>query len=182
MAALAARILAPALLEGDDLEPAALFDHLGGDRGAGDGRGAERDVVAAHHQDVAELDDLARIALHLVDLDHILGGHAVLLAAGADDCEHRSVLVFVSRCSDGSGPASSSRFSCVRGAKMARNKGARNSIAPRHARAYGGEGGNCQGSWPKTRIFPYKAAANGRSQGHVQEHAWARSPTTPSSR
>ena len=44
---------------------------------------------------LAELDDLARVAPDLVDLDHVLGSHAVLLTAGSDDCEHR----FWSSCS-----------------------------------------------------------------------------------
>jgi len=43
----------------------------------------------------AELDDLARLALHPVDPDHVLGGHPVLFAAGFNDCEHRFSLVFV---------------------------------------------------------------------------------------
>src|SRR5262249_21799787 len=34
------------------------------------------------------LDDLARLALHFTDLDHILGGHPVLLAARFKDREH----------------------------------------------------------------------------------------------
>src|SRR6266508_4055516 len=94
VAALPARILPAALLEGDDLRPAALLQHLGGDRSAGHHGGAERDVVAAHDQHLAELDDLARVALDLGDLQHVLGGDAVLLAAGFDVCEHLSVLVF----------------------------------------------------------------------------------------
>src|SRR5262249_49000057 len=72
--------------------------------------GAERDVVAAQYQHLAELDDLAGIALDLVDLEHILGGNAVLLAAGSDDCEHRSRPRVRPRCSDWSGPASFARL------------------------------------------------------------------------
>src|SRR5229473_2054568 len=110
VAALAARILAASLLEGDDLRPAPLLQDLGGDRGAGNRRRAERDVVAAHHQDFAELDDLAGVGLDLVDLDDVLGGNAVLLAAGSDDCEHRSSLRVRSRCPDRPGPAFCSRM------------------------------------------------------------------------
>src|SRR5712691_409622 len=110
LAALAPRILAASLLEGDDLRPAPLLQDLGGDRGAGNRRRAERDVVAAHHQDFAELDDLAGVGLDLVDLDDVLGGNAVLLAAGSDDCEHRSSLRVRSRCPDRPGPAFCSRM------------------------------------------------------------------------
>src|SRR5215467_10770847 len=111
VAALAPRVLAAAFLEGDDFRPAPLLQHLGGDRGARHGRSAERDGITAHHQHVAELDDLAGLAPDLIDLEHILGGNAVLLAAGADDCEHRFSPRVRSRCSDQwSGPASCSRF------------------------------------------------------------------------
>src|SRR5712692_5173573 len=89
VAALAARILAASLLEGDDLRPAPLLQDLGGDRGAGNRRRAERDVV---------------------DLDDVLSGNAVLLAAGSDDCEHRSSLRVRSRCPDRPGPAFCSRM------------------------------------------------------------------------
>src|SRR5262249_60646694 len=81
---------APPLLEGDGLGPGALLDALGGDRGAGDHRGAQRGRVAADDEDLAELDDLARLALDLLDLEQVIGGDAVLLTAGLDDCEHRS--------------------------------------------------------------------------------------------
>ena len=53
-------------------------------------RRAERGVVAAQHQHLAELDDLAGLALDLLDLEHLSSAHPVLLAAGFDDCEHRS--------------------------------------------------------------------------------------------
>ena len=87
--ALAPRILPPTLLERDDLRPAALLDHLGRDRRAAHRRAAELDVVAADYQHFAELDDLAGLALDLVDLKHVVGSNPVLLAAGFDDREHR---------------------------------------------------------------------------------------------
>ena len=40
--------------------PRALFEHFGRNRRAGDHRSAERYAVAADHQHLAELDDLAR--------------------------------------------------------------------------------------------------------------------------
>src|SRR5262245_63523648 len=107
MATLSARVLAAALLEGDHLGPAALLDHLGGHRGALDRRGPDRGRIAAHHQHLAELDDLARLAFDLLDLQEVLGGDAVLLPAGLDDCEHRSCpSCSNTRCSVGYGLAS----------------------------------------------------------------------------
>src|SRR6202012_2173517 len=81
MADLAARILAPALLERDDLRPARLLEHLGGDHRAGHSRHTDRHSVAADEQDLAELDNFTGFALDLVDLEHVFGGYPVLLAA-----------------------------------------------------------------------------------------------------
>ena len=90
MAALAARILAAALLEGDDLGAARLLDQLASDRRAGDGWCADFGRRAVdEHQDLLESDDLTGIALELLDRNRIPGSDAVLLAAGLDDCEHR---------------------------------------------------------------------------------------------
>ena len=93
--ALTARILAPALLEGDDLVAAGMLEHLAGHHGAGDGGGADLRAIAAEQQHFAELDHLARLGRDAVDPDHILSHDAVLLTAGFDDCEHRFFLVFV---------------------------------------------------------------------------------------
>src|SRR4029079_922034 len=90
MAASAPRVLAAPLLERDDLAAAALLDHFGRDRGPRDGRYTYRGSIAADHQHLAELHDFAGLALNLVDLEHVVGGDSVLLAAGFDDCEHRS--------------------------------------------------------------------------------------------
>src|SRR5205823_6444861 len=50
MAALAARILAPALLERDDLFAAALLDDLAGHRGAGHMGAADQNALAADEE------------------------------------------------------------------------------------------------------------------------------------
>src|SRR5215470_3015334 len=73
MAALAAGILPPPFLERDDLRATALIDDLAGNASAVHGRRAHLKVVAAEHQHVAELDDLARLALDLVDGDDVVG-------------------------------------------------------------------------------------------------------------
>ena len=46
---------------------------------------------------VADLHDLARLAFDALDLEDLVFGDPVLLAAGFDDCEHRSCPVFDTR-------------------------------------------------------------------------------------
>jgi hypothetical protein len=90
MPALAARILAAALLEGDDLLAAGLRHHGPGHRDPGHDRGADLDaIVVREHQHLVERDGFARLACELGDRDGVLGGDAILLAAGLDHCEHR---------------------------------------------------------------------------------------------
>src|SRR5215813_2339846 len=89
VAVLAAVVVPALLLEDQHLVALALGDDGGADAGAAYERGADGDLVAvAEHQDLAELDDLAGSAGQALDLDHVVGGDPVLLAAGADDCEH----------------------------------------------------------------------------------------------
>src|SRR5260370_22873707 len=89
MAVLAAVIVPPLFLEDDDLVGAAMLDQGGADRRAIEKRGAGRHHGAvADHQHLAELNRRARLAGELLDGDHIVLGDLVLLAAGADDCEH----------------------------------------------------------------------------------------------
>src|SRR6185436_16076764 len=64
VAAFPPRVLAPALLEGDDLRTAAVLDDLGRDAGARDGRRADFRLVAAQHDDFADLHNGARLAFH----------------------------------------------------------------------------------------------------------------------
>ena len=88
-----------------------------------DGRAAQRHAVAADHQHFAELDDLAGLAGDLLDLELVVGGNAILLAAGFDDCEHFS-LVFVSGARAKPGPASCSvgLFECSGGQRPQKRK------------------------------------------------------------
>jgi hypothetical protein len=62
--------------------------------------GAERHAVTADDQHLAELDDLAQLALQPGDLEHIFGGDPVLLAARLEDREHLFRPCVRSRCSD----------------------------------------------------------------------------------
>src|SRR6185436_5491708 len=91
VAALAPRILAPPLLEGDDLRTAAVLDDLGRNARARNGRLADFRLVAAQHDDFADLHNRARLAFHALNLEELVFDDTVLLAAGFDDCEHRSL-------------------------------------------------------------------------------------------
>src|SRR6478672_2374212 len=88
MPLLAAVVLAPLLLEHDDLVAARLLHHLGGNQRTGNGRAARLRAIAAKQQHFAELDDIAGLARDALDLDNVVRRHAILLAARADDREH----------------------------------------------------------------------------------------------
>ena len=92
VAALALRILAPALLERIDLGAARLLDDLADDAGAADQRRADMVGLAVEQgEHLAEGDFRAGVAFQRHDGDLVVGGDLVLLAAGLDDCEHLSV-------------------------------------------------------------------------------------------
>src|SRR5262247_3409897 len=90
MTALAARVLAPALLEGDELGAAGLLDHLGRHLGAGDQRAAELGSAraAADHQNFGEFELAVLAPVELLDGEDVVLGDAVLLAACLDDSVH----------------------------------------------------------------------------------------------
>src|SRR5206468_4467665 len=83
------RILAAALLEGDDLRSALVVEHFGCDGSARHRRRAQHRRVTADHQNFAKLHDRADEAFDLAYLEYIIRNDAVLPAAGFDDCEHR---------------------------------------------------------------------------------------------
>src|SRR6185437_12407641 len=91
MPLLAAVVLAPLLLEHDDLVAARLLHHLGGNQRAGNGRAARLRAIAAKQQHLAERNDVAGLARDALDLDNVVRRHAILLAARADDREHVSL-------------------------------------------------------------------------------------------
>ena len=67
----------------------ALLDDLGHDFGARDARLAElRLGGAGHHQHLGELHRRAGVACDLLDRQHLVGRHAILLAASFDDSVH----------------------------------------------------------------------------------------------
>ena len=93
MTADALGILAAALLEGENLAGAALIDDFGDDHGAvHEGRADGGGFAFADHENFGEFDGSAGVALEAFDGENVVGGNAVLLATGLDDCEHRFFL------------------------------------------------------------------------------------------
>ena len=89
MALLAPRILAPPLLERDQLGAARLVEDFGGDGRAIDKRRANRGAVAiADHHHLFEGNDVAGLGGQFLDREFVIGGNAILLAARLDDSEH----------------------------------------------------------------------------------------------
>src|SRR5437868_14237076 len=80
-------------LENQDLVAAALFHHLASNARA---LGIGGKSLAADRQHVGKF-NVAAAVLGLLDLDHVARGDTVLLAAGADDCVHRSLQIFTAR-------------------------------------------------------------------------------------
>src|SRR4029077_10852541 len=103
--ALAARILAAALLERDDLRATLVLQHLGCHRRAGNRRCTKHRRFSADQQNFAQLHDRTDIAGDLANLEHIIRNDAVLPAAGSDDCEHRFIPSCSIPASESSGPA-----------------------------------------------------------------------------
>src|SRR5689334_7316210 len=81
-------VLAPPLLEDDDLLALALLEHGGRHLGPRDGGRPDHRALAADHQHLAELDRAAGLALEPLDDKDLVLGDAVLLAAGLDHCVH----------------------------------------------------------------------------------------------
>ena len=93
MAIAAAAVLPASLLEDDDLVEAVLRDHGRGNGSVGHDRRTQGQVaVNAHRQHVGEGDGAAGFGVQFLDLQHRVGGNAVLFSAGADDSEHGTKL------------------------------------------------------------------------------------------
>ena len=72
--------------ESGDIE---LKDEVFGVEPRADEGRADHDIVTlAMRQHIADFHDVADFAGDLLDLQHIIGGDAILLAARFDDCEH----------------------------------------------------------------------------------------------
>ena len=83
-------LLAPVFLEDEDFRASGLVEHGGGDRSAGDRRGTDGLAFpATYREHIVEDDRLAGLAAELLDQYNIIFGDPVLLAAGANHCEHR---------------------------------------------------------------------------------------------
>ncbi len=100
MPALASRILAAPLLEGNDLRAAHMIQHLGANCGTRHRGGAEHGLVATNHQNFSKFHNRAGLGIEPVDPEHVLGDNAILLAARFNDREHLLFLGVRARCSD----------------------------------------------------------------------------------
>src|SRR5438270_6129682 len=101
-------------LENQDFVAATLFNHLAGNACA---LGIGGKSLAADRQHVGKF-DVAAAVLRLFDLDHVAGGDAVLLAAGADDCVHRSLQSFTARPQNPLAREPGFRAALMRGASL----------------------------------------------------------------
>src|SRR5262245_25975576 len=116
-----------------------MLKHLAGNGGASNGRRAELRRVPADDQHLAELYDLAGLAVDPVDPNHVLGGDPILFAACPDDCEHLSSSCVRSRCSDDPDRLLSVGLLFVFKGLIGPRKSTRTQGPARHA--YGGETG-----------------------------------------
>src|SRR5512139_291612 len=90
MAELPAIVLAPLVLEEEDLSPSPLAGHTSRDLGAGQrGRIKVKTVPVFYQKHLIQRDDFAHTSVQLFDAKHLPGAHLVLLAAGTYDCVHR---------------------------------------------------------------------------------------------
>ena len=151
---------------------AALLDDLDRNGGARNHRGTQFRLVAAQHQHIADLHDLARFALDTADPDLLVLGDRILQAAGLDDCEHRSFPRVRFPVLGRAGPASSSLESlhckgCPAYAPEKARKGPPR--GPAVGRVYGGRRPQSQGN---------RAGLN-RGAGRARSAAASRRPSTP---
>src|SRR3954463_5433528 len=86
VASLAARALALAKLENDQLGSATLLHDLTFDCRAGNQRSAELRGIAADHQHAVKLNFAAGVASQKLHLNGVTFGNSVLLTASADNC------------------------------------------------------------------------------------------------
>ena len=89
VAVAAAVMLAAALLEDDEAGATGMAHHFGlHDRAGQQGAADLHTGIGSHHQHFLEVDRGAGFGFQALDSDDVIGGNAVLLAAGLDDCEH----------------------------------------------------------------------------------------------
>src|SRR3989339_2186144 len=89
MALALAIMLATTHLENLDLVSACLVQDSGNHCGSAQHRRTHFDVgTIAHHQHLVEGDFAADVGLELFNFKFVASAHAILLAAGFDDCVH----------------------------------------------------------------------------------------------
>src|SRR5690625_269591 len=87
-------VLATLLLEDDDLLVAGLLDDLRAYHGAGHGRRADgHPIVAADQQHLFKLQAGPSLSGQALDLEHLVLGDPIMLAAGFDHCVHLSACI-----------------------------------------------------------------------------------------
>jgi hypothetical protein len=85
----AAVMLAPALLENDDVGPAGLLFDFTDNGGTGEEGGADiHGSAIGNHENLGEIHLVAGRAVELFDEDFIIGSNTILFAASLDDCVH----------------------------------------------------------------------------------------------
>jgi hypothetical protein len=82
-------MLAPALLENDDVGASGLlFDFTDNDGAGQEGRADIHGSAIGNHEDLGEIHLVASGTVELFDEDFIIGSNAILFAASLDDCVH----------------------------------------------------------------------------------------------
>src|SRR5690625_2552511 len=95
-------VLAALLLEDGDLLAASLLHDLCAHHGAGHGRRTDgHAVVATHQEHLFELQAGPSLSGQALDLEHLVLGDPILLAAGFDHCVHLSACVARGKTSPG---------------------------------------------------------------------------------
>jgi len=68
-------------LESELLVAALMFHHVGNDAGAGNGWAADRNLVAADHQNTVKSEWFARLDIKAFDFERVARGNSILFAA-----------------------------------------------------------------------------------------------------
>jgi len=76
-------------LESELLFTALMFHDVGDDAGAGHGRAAYDDFIAANHENPVKSEGLARLGVEAFDFQRVARGDTILFAASFKDCVHK---------------------------------------------------------------------------------------------
>jgi hypothetical protein len=76
-------------LESQLLFAAFVFHHVGNDAGAGHGRPAHNDFIAADHEHTVKSEWFARLGIKAFDFELVACDNTILFAASFQDCVHK---------------------------------------------------------------------------------------------